>query len=97
MNVENGDRRDVQWMLVLSTAVCVNGKAGDELNGESELDIKEMQLVITNAADWKRHGPLVGKDVRVTVTLFDAHTAHHRTRVLLTVRLVEAQPGRRKK
>lgn len=97
MSIEGGDQRDVQWILVLRAPACVDGKGGDELKSAPEVDLKEMQLVVANASDWKRYGPLAGKDVLVTGTLYHAHTAHHRTRVLLTVQLVEAQLGRPRK
>jgi Domain of unknown function (DUF4431) len=88
-SIEGGDARDVQWILILSRAVCVNGIPGDQLNGGSESNVTEVQLVITDARDWKRYAPLVGKDVQVTGTLFHGHTAHHRTQVLITVRRIE--------
>jgi hypothetical protein len=95
-SIKDGDERDVQWVLHLSSSVCVNGKRGDDLNNESEVNIREMQLVIMNDGDWKRYTSLIGKNVQLTGTLFHAYTGHHRTPVLLTVRLIEPQPGRSK-
>jgi hypothetical protein len=92
MSVENGDQKDVQWILHLSIPACVNGKRGDDLNSEPEADVSELQLVISKSSEWKRYTPLLGRDVLVTGTLFHAHTAHHRTTVLLTVRRIEARP-----
>jgi uncharacterized protein DUF4431 len=88
-NVETGDARETQWLVRLSNPVCVDGDPASELNTEAESGIKEIQLVITNSSDWKRYASLLRKDVRVTGMLFHAHTGHHRTPVLLTVRSIE--------
>ena len=96
-NIKDGDRRDVQWILHLSRSLCVNGKRNDELNSESEVDIKEIQLVIMNVGDWKRYARLIGRNVQVTGTLFHAYTAHHRTSVLLSVQIIEQQTSHSKK
>ena len=66
----------------------MNGNTDDELNSESEFDIKEMQLAF-GAADLKRYAALLDKRVVVTGTLYHAHTAHHRTRVLITVKSIK--------
>lgn len=95
-SIEDGDKREVQWVLHLSRPACVNGKVGDDLNSGSESQIKEMQLVILNQADWKRFAPLVGKSVKVTGTLFHAFTGHHRTSILLTAQSIELQTSPKK-
>jgi hypothetical protein len=90
-NVKAGDARETQWLVRLSSSVCVDGGPASELNTEAEPGITEIQLVITRSSDWKRYASLLRKDVRVTGMLFHAHTAHHRTPVLLTVRSIEGQ------
>jgi len=90
----DGDQPDVQWVLHLSNPVCVNGMRDNELNSDAESGVSEIQLVIANQSDWTRCAHLIGKNVSVTGTLFHSHTAHHRTQVLLTVRLIEAQTAR---
>ena len=95
-SIKEGDERDVQWILHLSAPVCVNGKAGDELD-TSESSVAEMQLVIGDVGDWNRYRPLLGKKVRGTGTLYHGFNGHHRTAVLLQVRLIEAQTGSPKK
>ena len=97
MSVEDGDRRDVQWILRLSKPVCVNGKGGDTPDSESEADVSELQLVISSSGEFRRYRPLLGRDVLVTGALFHAFTMHHRTSVLLTVRRIEAQASHRER
>jgi Domain of unknown function (DUF4431) len=93
MSIEKGDQQDVQWVFHLSKPTCVNGKRGSDFNSESEADVSELRLVISNGGDWKRYAPLLGREVLATGTLSHAHTAHHRTAVLLTVRRIEAHPS----
>jgi hypothetical protein len=90
--IEGGDAWDVEWILILSSPQCVNGLPGDQLNSESESNVKEVQLVITDARDWKRYAPLVGKDGQLTGTRFHGHTAHHRTQVLITCAASKTDP-----
>ncbi len=82
------------------TSGCVNGKAGDPADDpdtEAEANVREVQLVIAHDGHRKRYSPLIGKRVEVTGTLFHAINAHHRTRVLLIVQLVEPQADLSKK
>jgi Domain of unknown function (DUF4431) len=79
-NTDTGDAPDVQWLVTLSTPACVNGKASSELNTEAESGIKEVQLVIEpNGLEAMRSLPR--QNVRVTGTLFHAHTAQDITLV----------------
>ncbi len=89
-SIEDGDERDIQWILRLSRPMCVSEAAGDELNSEAKSGITEIQLVIGNSADRRRYVPLIGHRVKVTGTLYSAHTAHHRAAVLLTLKSMEA-------
>ena len=93
-SIKEGDAKEIQWILHLSTPICVNGKQGDELNSEPESGLRTIQLVIVTSGDFKRYSPLLGKDVIVTGTLFHAITMHHRTHVLIEVQSIQHQPPR---
>ncbi len=82
-SIEKGDRPETHWILKLSKPVCVNGDPKNEINTETERNIKEIQLIIQE--DDGRHMHLLSRRVVVTGTLFHAHTGHHRTRVLMEV------------
>jgi hypothetical protein len=95
-SIQQGDARETQWLVRLLTPLCVNGNPDSELNTEAESGITEIQLVITNATDLKRYASLMGGNVGVTGTLYHAHTAHHRTPVLLAVRSIRQLTPARK-
>ena len=92
-SIQEGDRPEVQWILYLSSPVCVSATPGDDLNGVNESGITAMQLVIMITGDEKRYAPLIGKEVQVKGTLFHSFSGHHRTPVLLKVRLIESRPS----
>ena len=81
-SIKNGDRKETTLLLKLSENICTTGK--DDFGGP-EGDIRELQLVVTKDQDWKTIRRLMGKQVKVTGTLFHAHTGHHRTKVLIAV------------
>jgi hypothetical protein len=89
-NVRRGDKPETIWILTLDKAVCVTGNT-DDVN-EPEQTVTDLQLVLegNQFAQVRRMG---GRKVRVaaTGTLFHAHTAHHRTKVLLDVKEIEKQ------
>ncbi|MBI5409102.1 MAG: DUF4431 domain-containing protein [Nitrospirae bacterium] len=82
-SIEKGDRPEIHWILKLSKPVCVSGDPKNEINTETERDIKEIQLIIQE--DDGRYMHLLSRRVVVTGTLFHAHTGHHRTVVLMEV------------
>lgn len=84
-SVRKGDREEVYWLIRLASPVCVDADPSSDLNS-SEKGVKEVQLVMTSYGKYK---DLVGKRVIATGTLFSAHTAHHRTPVLLTLTTLE--------
>lgn len=83
-SIENGDEPETFWILRLKKPVCLKGKPDDELNSEAEKNIKDFHMVLDNEM-YARYKHLVSKDVIAEGTLFHAHTAHHRTKVLMTV------------
>lgn len=88
-NISNGDEAEVYWLLELDTAICVDeDKAQPDLNPRQK-NVKAVQLVFLNGDAYKEYQSLVGKRVVATGSLFGAHTAHHHTDVLLTVKNLE--------
>ncbi|MBI5492901.1 MAG: DUF4431 domain-containing protein [Deltaproteobacteria bacterium] len=84
-SIEKGDEPETFWILKLKRPVCVKGRPDDELNSETEKNIKNLHLVLDNEM-YARYKHLVLKNVIAEGTLFHAHTAHHRTKVLMTVK-----------
>lgn len=83
-SIENGDEPETYWILKLKKPVCVKGNPDDELNSETEKNVKNIHLVI-DGEKYARYRHLVSKNVVAQGTLFHAHTAHHRTKVLLMI------------
>jgi hypothetical protein len=87
-SIRNGDRAETDWLVELHSPVCVTeDKADPDLNPSQDRVI-EMQLVLDPAA-YKTYKRLIGRDVIVSGTLFGAHTGHHHTPVLVTVKSIE--------
>lgn len=76
-------------VLVLKTPVNVLPAEGqnDGINTEPVYRVRQIQLSF--AASETDHRKLIGKNVVVRGTLFRAHTGHHYTDVVLTVRSVQ--------
>lgn len=87
-SIKNGDKPETYWILKLEKPVCVNGNPKDELNSETENDVKNIHLVF-HGDEYTRYRHLVSKRVITTGTLFQAQTAHHRTKVLMEVTIMK--------
>ncbi|HWT01950.1 MAG TPA: DUF4431 domain-containing protein [Pyrinomonadaceae bacterium] len=89
-NVRKGDKPETIWILTLDKAICVTGNT-DDVN-EPEEDVTDLQLVLqqNHFAQLRR---MTGQKVQVVSLgkLFHAHTAHHRTKVLLDVKEISQQ------
>ncbi len=85
-----GDEPEHVLILALPRSVCVHGDSAAQLNTETERGLREMQLVIDQDSLWAAVRRLGRRSVLVTGTLFHAGTAHHHTRVLITVTKLEA-------
>ena len=89
-NVRTGDKPETIWILTLDKPVCVTGNT-DDVN-EAEQNVTDLQLVLqpNHFAQLNRMG---GRKLQVVSLgkLFHAHTAHHRTKVLLDVKEIEKQ------
>ena len=81
-SIQNGDEAEVIWVLHLADEVCVN--AADELNAEAH-QVTRVQLVL-KAEQYEKYRDLLGHQVEVVGQLFQAHTGHHHTTLLLTTR-----------
>ena len=79
-------------ILKLDAPIAVAPSASsDDVNSDAFNQITEMQLVLANdvlVANARRIKS--GKHLDVTGTLFESHTGHHHTQVLITVRSLRA-------
>src|SRR4051794_31057050 len=73
-------------VLKLDHRICVDSQPDDPANIDAEADVPELMIVPPPGRRLPR-GP-----ARVTGTLFHASTAHHRTRVLITVTAAQPAP-----
>jgi hypothetical protein len=88
-SVAAGDRLERHWMLVLDRPLYVAADPDSDLNHEGARRVEEVQLVVMpkSGVDASQHRD---RRIRVEGRLFTAHTGHHRTPVLLTVRALSA-------
>lgn len=88
-SVADGDAPETYWVLHLEQPICVNASA-DPFN-EARSDVRQLQLVLSSTDDgYQRYRALLGGKVQARGTLFGAHTGHHHTDVLLSVRDLES-------
>jgi hypothetical protein len=85
------ERFERYFVLELARPLCVRGIAGDALNDRTRDGVTRVELVL-DAPEWRALHGRVGARVVLRGTLFTAHTAHHHTDVLLTVREVLRAP-----
>ena len=80
-DIRRGDRPETQLILMLPKPICAEGRGirGIPLRID---DVVEITLVPSDAVPRIQ---AVGKVFTVSGTLFEAHTAHHRTKLLLTL------------
>jgi hypothetical protein len=77
------------WFVELRSPVCVlEDKADPDLNSSQD-QVREIQLVLQSTM-YKAYSGLIGRHVVAQGTLFGAHTGHHHTPVLLTVKSIES-------
>jgi hypothetical protein len=90
-NARKGDKAETYWFLTLDSPTCVDEDKSQSGLNPRQRNIRKMQLVLKPGMYEKYRG-LVGKRVVATGILFGAHTAHHHTPVLLTVRDIKKGP-----
>ena len=84
-SVGKGDAAEKVLILRADNAICVNANT----DNQQEKDVSDLQLVVAGQKQYRKYKSLVGRKVTVTGTLFQAHTGHHHTRVLLTVQALQ--------
>ena len=82
------DHKETFFSLTLDQSLCV--LQGDTLEDEGEGEVRQVQLVFLD----EKFPPesVRGHHVFVTGTLFHQNTAHHHTKVLMTVKSVGTTP-----
>ena len=92
-DVRRGDTAETSWFLELDSSICVNVDNSQPDLNPSQADIRKVQLVL-QASMYKRYRALLGRKVVARGTLFGAHTGHHHTPVLLTVKSLQLAQGK---
>lgn len=82
-SVEAGDRAETGYYLQLASGICTRA-AKDDDSGDHD-GVKEIQLVLSGP-QYEALRPKLGARVTLTGSLFEAHSGHHHTPVLLMVR-----------
>ncbi len=91
-SIRKGDRAERQALLELDQPICVLADPKDGINSKDERDQRLVTLVHASSTKLASY---LGARVRVEGTLFHAHTAHHRTPILVEVSRITrlARPG----
>jgi len=92
-DIRKGDQPETIWILRLARPVCVVPVSPSDDRNSSEKDVREIQLVLS-APQYKLFAPLAPREVKVRGPLFHAHTGHHHTQVLQTVKQMESVESR---
>jgi len=82
-SVENGDRAETGYYLQLDPEICTRA-AKDDDTGDHD-GVKAIQLVLSGP-QYDALRPKLGARVTLSGSLFEAHSGHHHTPVLLMVR-----------
>jgi hypothetical protein len=86
---KKGDRKETAIILTLGESICTTGDDPQGLD-LAETGVREIQLVVMKDAHWKSIRRLKGRRAKVTGTLFQANTGHHRTKVLIDLSNIRA-------
>ena len=74
------------FFLVLNEAICVRGEGfGGEVNADN---VVRMHLTISTQTGVAELREIIGKEVELTGGLFDWHTAHHKTQILMSIKKI---------
>jgi hypothetical protein len=92
-SIKSGDEPERHYYLILHGAVDVILEEKDKassINGDSLFNVKVLQLVIGKDEHWKilRQIGEKGK-AKIRGTIFQRHTGHHHSRVLLDVKDIQ--------
>jgi len=95
-DIRRGDRPETQLVLILPRPICAVG-CGITGTIEKPLRIDDVTEITLVPSDTVPRIQAIGKVFTVSGTLFEAHTAHHRTKLLLTLRSVNLSSNPRLK
>lgn len=84
------DQKVLVPVLLLSQRVVVTDNHEDGKHSETINNLSQIQLAFD--ANETAHKKLIGKQVLVTGLLFQAHTGHHYTKVVMNVKSIERKP-----
>lgn len=87
-SVAKGDQAERVWVLHLAEPICVSASS----DWEKETGISDVQLVFASRGGYDKS--LLNRKVDITGTLFQAHTGHHHTKVLITVSSIKHRTQR---
>jgi hypothetical protein len=92
-DVAKGDEPEVYWILDLNTPMDVVGK--DDSFDVTESGVRSIQMIfgLLGKKSYSDYRDLVGKQVTVAGRLFHSDTAHHKTKVLISVRDLKKEPN----
>ncbi len=82
MSIETGDHPEEVVILTLKNPINIEIKGEDNFN-EPEKGVRELQVVFSDSIISKSN---MKEEVTLKGTLYHAHTAHHRRRVLMMVK-----------
>ncbi|WP_374511759.1 DUF4431 domain-containing protein [Niveibacterium sp.] len=82
-SVENGDRAETRYHLQLDPSICTRAAKDDDAGDHD--GVSELQLVLSGP-QYDAQRPKLGARVTLSGSLFEAHSGHHHTPVLLMVR-----------
>ncbi|MBX9900092.1 MAG: DUF4431 domain-containing protein [Burkholderiaceae bacterium] len=81
-SVAKGDHEETGYYLQLAAGICVRAKQEDEAG--DHMGVKVIQLVLSEK-QYELLRPALGTRITLIGSLFEAHTGHHHTPVLLIV------------
>lgn len=87
-SVGEGDRPEIAALLLLDATICVAGDPESDLNLGSHDGVVLVQLVSDESLRRYENQRVVARG-----SLYEAHTGHHRTPVLLTVQEIAISPN----
>jgi uncharacterized protein DUF4431 len=80
-SIARGDKPEIYWVIRFERPICVDPDPTDKEN-PGIAGIREIQLVLSRE-EYLAYERSLGKQVRLSGTLFPAHTGHHHTPVLM--------------
>lgn len=84
-SIRRGDERMRYWIFRLNKPICVEG---DDFDKTRVANVRELQLVFMDESFYSRYRRYVRQHAHFQVvgSLYHQHTAHHITKILITVK-----------